>query len=181
MILSLDCSTTHTGWAVFEEDDLINYGRVIPNKDLEWRERIQESAYCLVELINNYDIQKIYVEDVPLINKQMKTLVQLGACQGMVLTLASAYRIPIEFISVGTWRKNIGLFDGTNKGKERDEMKIKSIKMANKLFNIDLPLVFTKNGNFNSNKSNDDTADAILIYASTRNKYKKKNRGFGRG
>lgn len=181
MILSLDCSTTHIGWAIFKEDDLIDYGRIVPNEKLEWRDRIQESTPMLVEIINKYEPTKIYIEDVPLINKQMKTLVQLGAVQGLVLSLSSAFEIPIEFISVATWRKNIGLFDGTEKGKERDEMKIKSIRKANELFGINLPLEFTKSGNFNSKKSNDDTADAILLYCSTRDKYNvKKQRGFGR-
>lgn len=171
MILSLDCSTTHIGWAIFEEDDLIDYGRITPNIDLNWRERIQQSSIELINLLNNYNINKIYIEDVPLIKKQMITLVQLGACQGMVLTLAQAYNIEILYINVATWRKNIGLFDKTEKGKQRDEMKIKSIQKANELFNLDLPLVFTKSGNYNPTKSNDDTSDAILLYASTRTKY----------
>lgn len=43
MILSLDCSTTHIGWAVFEEDDLIDYGRLSPSKkDLDWKERVKD-------------------------------------------------------------------------------------------------------------------------------------------
>lgn len=180
MVLSLDCSTTHIGWSIFNEDELISYGRLEPQEKLEWRIRVQELSIQLLELILKYKIEKIYVEDVPLIKKQMITLVQLGAMQGVVLTLASAKNIPIEFISVSTWRKNIGLFDGTEKGKERDEMKIKAIRKANELFNIDLPLVFTKNGNFNPSKSNDDTADSILIYCSTRDKYRIKSKSFGR-
>lgn len=179
MILSLDCSTTHIGWAIFEEDDLISCDRIIPNEDLDWRDRIQESVSKLIRLIEQYKPTKIYVEDVPVINKQPVTLIQLGCCQGMILTLAKAYNIPLELITVGTWRKNIGLFDGTNDGKKRDNMKIKSIQKANELFGLDLPLVFTKNGNFNPKKSNDDTSDAILLYCSTRDKYKVKS-GFGR-
>lgn len=181
MILSLDASTTHIGWAIFEEDDLIDYGRIIPNEKLEWRARIQESSKSLIEIINKYKLSKIYAEDIPLMNKQMSTLVQLGCCQGLILTLSSAYNIPIEFVSVSTWRKNIGLFDGTEKGKERDEMKIKSIRKANELFNINLPLEFTNNGNFSPRKSNDDTADAILLYCSTRDKYRIKQKSFGKG
>lgn len=180
MILSLDASTTHIGWAIFEEDDLIDYGRIVPTDKSLWRDRVKESIMFLVEIIKQYNPTKIYIEDVPLIKKQMITLVQLGVVQGMILTLSTIFNIQLELISVSTWRKNIGLFDGTEKGKERDEMKIKSIQKANQLFNLDLPLVFTKNGNFNPTKSNDDTADAILIYASTRDKYKVDNKKFGR-
>ena len=58
-------------------------------------------------------------------------------------------------------------------------MKVKSIQKVNELFNINLSLVFTKNGNYNPNKSDDDISDSILIYCSTRDKYKVK-KGFGR-
>ena len=38
MILSLDASTTAIGWAVFEKEDLIEYGRLTPNdKSADWR------------------------------------------------------------------------------------------------------------------------------------------------
>ena len=40
MILSLDASTTAIGWAVFDNDKLIEYGRLTPTeKDLDWRDR----------------------------------------------------------------------------------------------------------------------------------------------
>ena len=41
MIISLDCSTTCIGWAVFEEDNLVEYGRIEPTeKGLDWRDRV---------------------------------------------------------------------------------------------------------------------------------------------
>ena len=47
-----------------------------------------------------------------------------------------------------------------------------------KLFGLNLACVFTKSGNYNGIKSDDDISDAILVYASTRDKYKIKR--FGR-
>ena len=47
---------------------------------------------------------------------------------------------------------------------------------ANELFGsygVDLPLVFTPSGNYSEALSNDDTADALNLYASTREKYRK--------
>ena len=83
----------------------------------------------------------------------------------------------MEFIPVGTWRKNIGISNGD---KERDKMKIKSIHKANELFGLDLACVFTKNGNYNDKKSDDDIADSINVYASTRNKYRCSVKTMGR-
>lgn len=181
MIISIDASTTCIGWSIFDNDKLIDYGKLKPTiEDLEWRDRIYNFIPQLQQIIDKYKPTKMYVEDVPLMSKRgNKTLVQLGATQGSLIGLCGANNIEMNFISVSTWRKEIGLFDGTEKGKERDNMKIKSIQKANELFNIELSLVFTKNGNYNGDKSDDDISDSILIYCSTRNKYKVKS-GFGR-
>lgn len=180
--ISIDASTTCIGWSIFEEDDLINCGKLKPNDNsLEWRERVQWFIPNLQEIINKYKPQKMYIEDVPLMKtKGMKTLVQLGCVQGSLIGLCGANDIEMEFITVSTWRKNIGLFDGTEKGKERDEMKVKSLQKANELFNLDLACVFTKSGNYNGAKSDDDISDSILIYCSTRDKYKVQQKKFGR-
>lgn len=176
-VMSLDSSTTCIGYSIWEEDNLICYGKLKPNLHCEdWTERIQNLSFQVQNLITEYNVKKIIQEDVPLIGRQNMVLVQLGAVKGMILTVAYINKIEVDFISVGTWRKNIGISCG---GKERDEMKVKSIQKANELFNINLSLVFTKNGNYNPNKSDDDISDSILIYCSTRDKYKVK-KGFGR-
>lgn len=179
--ISIDASTTCIGWSIFDEDNLIDYGKLKPTiEDLEWRDRVYDFIPQLQEIIDKYKPIRMYIEDVPLITKKgKKTLVQLGATQGSLIGLCGANNIEMNFISVSTWRKNIGLFDGTEEGKERDNMKVKSIQKANELFDLNLSLVFTKNGNYNDKKSDDDISDSILIYCSTRDKYKTKN-GFGR-
>ena len=53
--------------------------------------------------------------------------------------------------------------------------KIKRNEKTNKLFNLDLPIVYTKGGNFKETGS-DDMSDSILLYASTREKYRKKTK-----
>lgn len=179
-ILSLDCSTTHVGWAIFEEDTLIDYGRLEPTiKDLEWRERVSNFIPQLEELIIKYKPIKIYQEQVPQ-GGQGGNLVlsQLFYVQGAFRVIEEHYVNEIEYIEVGTWRKSLGINNGD---QHRDAKKIKSIQKANELFNINLPLEFTSSGKYNDRKSNDDTADAINIYASTREKYKVKTKTFGKG
>lgn len=179
--MGIDASTTCIGWCIFNDDELLDYGKLKPTVEgLEWRDRVYNFIPQLQQIIDKYKPQIVYVEDVPLMSKRgNKTLVQLGATQGSIIGLCGANNIKVEFISVSTWRMVVGLFDGTEKGKERDEMKVKSIQKVNELFNINLSLVFTKNGNYNPNKSDDDISDSILIYCSTRDKYKVK-KGFGR-
>lgn len=178
--MSIDASTTCCGWSIFDEDDLLDYGKITPtDPDAHWRVRITDIIPQINKLVKKYKPSQVYCEDVPLMAKRGKaTLVTLGAMQGALLSLFANWNIPIEFIGVSTWRKNIGLFDGTEKGKERDEMKVKSIKKANELFGIDLALTFTRTGKYNPKKSDDDIADSIMVFCSTRKKYKKKENNF---
>jgi DeoR/GlpR family transcriptional regulator of sugar metabolism len=69
-----------------------------------------------------------------------------------------ANNVKVTFISVSTWRSALGLFDKTQKGKERDEMKQKSIEMANKIFGLNL-VYKSPSSKFNQ----EDEADAILV------------------
>ena len=179
MILSLDASTTCIGWAVFEEDNLIKYGRIEPTvKGLDWRDRVHNLLPQLEELILKYNPTDIYQEDVPMggVGGAM-IIAQLNYLQGVLSVIERLYS-NIQYINVGTWRKNIGINNG--KDQRRNAKKIKSIEKANELFNLDLPLEFTSSGNYKENGS-DDIADSILLYCSTRDKYKVKGKSFGKG
>lgn len=179
MILSLDCSTTAIGWAVFENDNLIECGRLTPTeKDLEWRDRVHNLLPQLEQLIIKYKPVKIYQEDVPMGGAGgALVLIELAYVQGLLSSIETKY-CDIEYIAVGTWRKNIGINSGQD--QRRDAKKIKSIEKANELFNINLPLEFTSGGNYKPCGS-DDISDSILLYASTRDKYKVKLKSFGKG
>ena len=189
--ISLDCSTTCIGWAVFEEDNLIQYGRLEPTeKGLDWQDRVHNLLPQLEQLLKKYQPSKIYQEDVPSIIKKgervtflkalggdVTALYKLAYAQGCLSVIQRKY-CEVEYICVGTWRKNIGINDG--KDQRRDAKKIKSIEKANELFNINLPLEFTSGGNYKPCGS-DDISDAILLFASTRDKYKVKVKSFGKG
>ena len=178
MILSLDASTTAIGWAVFDNDNLIECGRLTPTeKDLEWRDRVHNLLPQLEQLIIKYKPTKIYQEDVPMGGAGgALVLIELAYVQGLFSSIETKY-CDIEYIAVGTWRKNIGINSG--KDQRRNAKKIKSIEKANELFNLDLPLEFTSTGNYKENGS-DDIADSILLYCSTRDKYKVKGKSFGK-
>ena len=180
MILSLDCSTTCIGWAVFEEDNLIDYGRLEPTiSGLEWRDRVHNLLSSLEKLILKYKPNKIYQEQVPLGGSGGNMILsELSYVQGVFSVIERAYCQNLEYIDVSTWRKDIGINSG--KDQRRNAKKIKSIEKANELFGLNLPIEFTQGGNYKSNGS-DDISDAILIYASTRDKYKKKLKSFGKG
>ena len=178
--LSIDASTTCIGWAVFEDDNLLDYGRLEPLKNgLDWIDRVHNLLLQLEQLILKYKPNKIYQEDVPMGGSGgVLILSQLNFLKGASFVIEKKYCDNIEYIGVGTWRKAIGINDG--KDQRRDAKKIKSIEKANELFNLDLPITYTSGGNYKS-MGIDDLSDAILLGASTRDKYKVKVRSFGKG
>ena len=177
--ISLDCSTTCIGWEVFEEDNLIQYGRLEPTeKGLDWQDRVHNLLPQLEQLIIEYKPSKIYQEDVPMGGAGGALILsQLNYLKGAISVIERKY-CDIEYLGVGTWRKNIGINDG--KDQRRDAKKIKSIEKANELFGINLPLEYTGGGNYKPCGS-DDISDAILIGAQSIDKYKVKVKSFGKG
>lgn len=173
--LSIDASTTCIGYSVWDGDKLVDYGKLKPTeKNLEWRERILDFIPQLQSIIDKYKIKEVVMEDVPLFKKKggASVLVLLGALQGALMVLYATNKITLTLIPVSTWRSQIGLYD-TSDGKKRDALKIASVERANNLFGLKLSAHITKNGNVGTN-SDDDISDSILIYASTREAYKKK-------
>lgn len=173
--ISLDASSTCIGWSVFDDDVLVDYGKLQPNDKCadpkDYRQRIINLIPQLHKVMKKYMPEKAYIEDVPLSKSGgIKTAIILGAVQGAILGICSSHNVETIFISVATWRKNIGLFDGTKAGKERDNLKPHSVAKANELFGLDL--VYKSPS---SKYNDDDISDSILIYASTRDKYKVKH------
>lgn len=156
--IGLDAATKHTGFAVFYEDKLIDYG-IINSQNNNWRERLLEQSKDLSKLFNKYNPSKVFVEDVPLNAKGgIKVAIMLGAVQGMIYGVGASKNIEMEFIQPSSWRSILGLFSGTNEGKHRDELKLKSVEKANELFGLNL-IYKSPNSKFNQ----DDISDAILL------------------
>lgn len=155
-VMGIDASTTATGYSVFKDGKLINYGCIKPKGD-DWRGRIMSMCCVLRQVIEEFRPLKIYLEDVPL-KKGNATLMKLGAVQGSVLSAAAFYGVEVEFLLPANWRSPLGLFDGTREGTHRDVLKEKAIQMANKEFGLNLTWAGPK-----SRKTEDDTAEAILI------------------
>lgn len=155
--MGLDCSTTSTGWAIFDKDELLDYG-VIQPKGEDWRERLYNEGQPLAEVMEKYKPERIYMEDVPLKKSNPKTLLILGAVQGFIYGLASHANVPIKFLLPSEWRSPLNLYDGSREGTKRDVLKHKAIEKVNQIFGLELKWVSPK-----SKKNEDDIAEAILI------------------
>lgn len=157
VILSLDASTTSTGWAVFHDGLLLDYGCIKPQGE-GWRDRLIHQDALISDLIIRYRPNQIVVEDVPLKSSNAKVLIILGAVQGFLCGLVARHGLTIKFVPPSTWRSSIGLFTGDREGTTRKELKRKSVEKANKIFGLNLRWV-----SMNSGKNDDDISDAILL------------------
>ena len=156
--LGLDMSSNKSGYALFDDKNLITYGLWEPKDKMEWRDRVIYMGERLDDFLKHNEVNQVYCEDVPLMMKNPQTLKMLSALQGVLMGVCVANNVKVTFISVTTWRSALGLFDKTQKGKERDEMKQKSIEMANRIFGLDL-VYKSPSSKYNC----DDQSDAILI------------------
>lgn len=152
----LDLSTSCSGYSIFRDGKLIGYGAIKPN-GADWRERIMDETMQLEILLNKYNPDKVYVEDVPK-KPGNSTLLKLGAVHGMILSLCAGFKINPIFLLPNEWRRKLGLYDGTREGLKREVLKEKAIIMSNNLFGLQLEW-----HGANSKKSMDDIAEAILI------------------
>ena len=182
-ILGLDMSTQKTGYAIFENNKLIDYGcfEMLSTQEKDWRVRIKYMANQLGELMGQYEFSKVYIEDVPPIINNSQTVKTLGALQGIVLGVTGVYAVPIEFIPVETWKNKLNInlshskeynrvkkdLKGNKKDLESLKGKVKayekkmSIDLVNRYFGLEL-----RWKSFGSKQNDDDIADAINIVAS---------------
>ena len=158
--MGLDGSTKSSGWCIFDDDELLCYGKIVADKDLEWRERVVYMMKEVASLIREHHVKELCVELPVKTIANVNTLEQLFSLHGAILGVASALHIKFTPINVNTWRSELGLLDNIpQKTKDkRSILKERSVYLANNLY--DLNLVWKSK---TSAKNDDDISDAILI------------------
>ncbi len=151
-IMSLDLSTKSSGWAIFKEGELIDYG-CITSASLDLIKRIYIMQNGIKEALKNTDVKidKIIVEEVRPEGgygvgnqKTHKALMWLQAA--IAFMLHDNYPIEIEYIYPSSWRSALELKTGS--GFKRAVLKQADINYVKQKYNIEV---------------NDDIADAICI------------------
>lgn len=149
-ILSLDLSTKSSGWAIFNDGILLDYG-CITSSSTDLLKRINIMIDGIKEVLNKHqDIDKVYAEEVRPENgmQNIKTHRALMWLQGGIALALYNYnkKLEIELIYPSSWRAAIGI--KTGRGIKRTSLKEKDIQFVKENYNLDV---------------NDDIADAICI------------------
>ena len=160
MILTLDCSTNKTGFGIFKDDKLVEYGIFNTNSE-ETKDKMKEIYNWISSLINKHNIQHIVFEDVPVSkHKNLHVGKTLSVLQGVILTVCFEYNIESTLYSPTSWRSIVGTYDGTREGTKREIQKQKAVEIVNKKFKLDLKY-YLRDTKYNI--SDDDVAEAILL------------------
>lgn len=157
VILSIDPSTTASGYAVFKDEKLVEYGVWKQDGDKEYgrfyrHQRIVYMVQKLQEVAIKYHVDKIIAEAPPPAINNSETVLALGNLQGALLWMATNLNIPIEFIEVSTWHSALQIL------KSKGDLKQQSIKIANEQYGLELIYKAPK-----SKRNQSDEADAICI------------------
>lgn len=147
-ILSLDLSSKSSGYAIFEDKQLIDYGCITAGSANLFR-RIEKMTQELELILQEYpDIKHVYIEDVypEDVHHNIQIYKALTYLQGEVLHLLDKYNLNNTFFTASEWRAKCGI--RTGRGVKRESLKPKDIAFVRNQFNLQV---------------NDDVADAICI------------------
>lgn len=124
--LVLDQATQVTGWAVFDNDKLIQYGVYSLQDSLPTEQRINTLKHWFSDMVAAWRADQVVFEDIQLQNfgggnlntigvTTFKTLAHL---QGVLIDTCFEINMPFKLAHTGTWRNFNGI-----KGKSRADKK----------------------------------------------------------
>lgn len=150
LTLSLDASTSVTGWAVFNGSTLVQSGAIKPkskSKTFYERGRLMTNELKMIQLraIESYKkpFDYIVIEKNNVMGPNQQSMMSIGIVTGMILSRLVADEV--YFVNVSTRRKH---WKFSYKDRSKKSMKKQSIETVEREFNKTVK---------------DDEADAILI------------------
>lgn len=144
-IIALDESTKSTGYAVFENNKLIDKGAIVQS-DKDTLKRINNMLNSIRDLIEYHEPDIVVIENVQ-ITMSAPTAKYLMGLQTIIELLC--YRMEIKCVSVRTahWRKVLGLSNSPK--MKRQEKKKQAMEYCKNKYHIETAI--------------DDVTDAICI------------------
>lgn len=140
-ILSIDPSTTSTGWCIYENKP-IKYGCICPNKTLEYIDRVIYILKELNALKLKYEPEIIIIEQLA-VTRNAKTAQMLAGLQVAIEVMFRQEEYLVIEARPSKWRAYCAI-----KGKKREELKQNAVNYIKNKYKIEV---------------NDDTAESICI------------------
>jgi Holliday junction resolvasome RuvABC endonuclease subunit len=105
-ILGLDIAST-TGWAVLEDDKLIDRGLIILDSKMDLSQKLRYFSIELFRVFEKYKVEWAFIEDVFLGISGAKTLAYLARLNGICLNVAFTYvKDNVKLFQPPYWKSN---------------------------------------------------------------------------
>ena len=145
--MALDQASRTTGWAIYDNKNLVTSGHFSIPANKTMQQRLISFVNHLSELIEKYNVEKIYYEGIQYQNN-IETYKKLAYIQAMIIYTTTIDNIPILELSPSHWRSIIKDKNGIKFGRSRIEQKQKAQEFVKEFFNKEVT---------------EDEADAICL------------------
>jgi Holliday junction resolvasome RuvABC endonuclease subunit len=115
-LLALDQASRTSGFAVFEDNKLIKYGKFTFD-DTDFGIRLMKIRDKVKSLIDEFSVDKVVFEDIQL-QDNVDTFKKLAEVFGVIFELVTELNIPHEAILASSWKSTLKI-----KGTKRPEQK----------------------------------------------------------
>lgn len=135
-IMSIDQSSRVTGWAIYDNERLTEWGHFSIPANKTIGQRLKSFHQHLIELLDFYNVEQLYFEGIQLQNGNAETYKKLAMIQGMVFFTCDIKQVPCTELMPSHWRKIIGEKHNWKFGRSRAEQKQKAAEFVKKQFNV---------------------------------------------
>ena len=115
-VLALDDSTTITGWAVFDDEELVGYGKIEMTQKTPL-ERISGVKQWMFSMLMKWRPDVVAIEDIQQ-QKNVQIFKVLAHLQGVLLNTLFENKTEFEIVHVASWRSYCEV-----RGRSRAELK----------------------------------------------------------
>lgn len=133
--LAFDQSTAVTGFSVWNNETLFDYGIIDLHKNDNTDERIKDMTNRISDIIQKYSPDSVVIEEVAQ-QSNAKVLKILARLQGAILYMCMLRSIPCSIIEPAKWRSKIGLTVGPH--IKRSDLKHQAIQHVKEKYNLDV-------------------------------------------
>lgn len=130
-VLALDAATNITGYAIYDDNELIYYSTFKADSNKDTTERINEIKKWLIALIDNIEPDCLAVENIQLqyygpnqSQAQVQTYNSLARLQGVILDTAFELCIDSSLIYATEWQSHFGITGKRDERKRQAQAKV---------------------------------------------------------
>lgn len=119
-LLALDQASRITGYAIFEDNQLITYGKIVTD-DTDVGVRLSKIRKSVQRLVEDYNIDEVIMEDIQLqsnVQNNVQTFKTLAEVFGVIYELLTEMNIKNSAVLSSSWKSTLGI-----KGRTRPEQK----------------------------------------------------------